>query len=98
MSRLRRLWRGEVPLADAFWDWAVLGGLSLNLATTMLFFGLLSADRPIAALVLGHVAVPYNILVAVGVWRSAARYAGPRQLAGLARAVTAVGMVLLSLV
>lgn len=97
MSRLRRLWRGEVPLADAFWNWAVIGGVSFNLLATMLFLALLSADRPVAALVIGHVPVPYNIVAAVGVWRSAARYEGPRQLAGLARVVTLVGMVLLSL-
>jgi len=97
MMRLRRLWLGEVPLADAFWNWAVLGGLAVNGATNLSFFVLISTDRPIAALLVGHtLPLPYNVLVVVGVWRAAERYAGPRSLAHLARIVTVVGMVLLS--
>jgi len=32
------LWAGEVPLHRAFWDVAVIVGLAVNLATSMLFF------------------------------------------------------------
>ncbi len=98
MSAILRLWRGEVPLADAFWNWAVLGGVALNITTSLMFFVLISSGWPIAALVVGYAfSVPYNILVAVGVWRSAARYEGPPRLASLARIVTLVGMTLLSM-
>jgi len=55
------------------------------------------ADRPIAAFILGYaLSVPYNILVTVGVWRSAERYTGERKWADLARIVTIAGMILLS--
>jgi hypothetical protein len=55
------------------------------------------ADRPIAAFILGYaLSVPYNILVTVGVWRSAERYTGERRWADLARIVTIAGMILLS--
>ena len=98
MIRLGRLWRGELPLAIAFWNWAVFGALAVNGTTTLLFFVLLMNERPLAALLAGYVvSVPYNMVVAVGVWRSAGRYEGDPRLRNLARIVTVVGMLLLSL-
>jgi len=41
--------------------------------------------------------VPYNLVAVVGVWRSAARHQGERAHAELARLVTLVGMILLSM-
>lgn len=97
MAKLCALWSGNLPLGQAFWTYAVSVGLAINLLTTSLFLMLLSWDRPIAALLVGHVfTVPYNIVALVGVWRSAARYDGERIHADLARIVTLVGMVLLS--
>ena len=98
MNSLRRLWRGELALADAFWNWAVFGGLAINVATTVLLFFFIMADRPISALIAGYAfSVPYNVIVSMGVWRSAERYAGERRWADLARIVTIIGMILLSL-
>jgi hypothetical protein len=86
-----------VPLARAFWHWAVLAGLPLNLFATFISLLLLTQRETAWALVVGHaVTVPYNIIVAVGVWRAAARYAGPRLLAELARALTLAGALVLS--
>jgi hypothetical protein len=97
MTRLSRLWRGELPLPEAFWNWAVLGGLAVNGITSILFLALIVADYPVTAIVVGYVfSVPYNIIVAVGVWRSAGRFQGDRRWADLARAVTVIGMALLS--
>ena len=44
-----------------------------------------------------HPSVPYNMVVAVGVWRSAGRYEGDPRLRNLARIVMVAGMLLLSL-
>lgn len=97
MNSLCHLWRGELPLPDAFWNWAVFGGLAINGASTALFFFLIMADRPISALIAGYaLPVSYNVIVSVGVWRSADHYAGERRWAYLARIVTIIGMVLLS--
>jgi hypothetical protein len=97
MNSLCRLWRGELALPDAFWNWAVFGGLAINVASSALFFYLIMADRPIFALLAGYaLPVPYNVIVSVGVWRSADCYAGERRWAVLARIVTIIGMVLLS--
>ena len=98
MNRLRALWSGQLPLGEAFWTYAVTVGIAVNLITSLLFLVLLSWDRPIAALFAGYaLSVPYNVVALVGVWRSAARYEGERIHADLARIVSLVGMVLLTL-
>jgi hypothetical protein len=97
LATLRALWAGDLPLAEAFWTFAVGIGLSVNVVTSLLFLALISADRPLAALFVGYVcSVPYNLLAVVGVWRSAARHQGERLHAELARLVTLIGMILLS--
>ena len=97
MTNLYRLWRGELALGPAFWIWAVIGGLAVNTASSALFLVLIANGRPIAAFIAGYApAIPYNIIASVGVWRSAGHYPGDRHWADLARVVTIIGMVLLS--
>jgi hypothetical protein len=87
-TRLRRLWRGELPLVRAFWDWAILGGLVVNLSTTLGFVLLLEQGQTLAAFAVGYAcSVPYNFLAALAVWRAAARYQGHRLWPLLARAI-----------
>ncbi len=96
-SPARALWAGEVPLARAFWGYAIAGGLALNLATTALSLALFAADAPtvlaVAALALP---VPYNVFVCVAVWRSAERYGGERRWADLARVAIVLWTILAS--
>jgi hypothetical protein len=95
---LLRLWRGELPLAEAFWSWAVLGGLAVNASTTLGFLWLVMAGQLVAAFVVGYaLSVPYNLVVAVGVWRSAGRADADPRWAGAARLAVVVGMTILSL-
>ena len=97
MRALQRLWAGEAPLDVAFWNWAVIAGLLVNISTSIGFFLLMQAREPIAALLVGYgLSIPYNILATIGVWRSAARYTGPPRLASLARWITLLGMAILS--
>lgn len=97
-NRLLRLWRGEVPLPNVFWDWAVIGGLIVNVSTTIGCLVLVMEDLPVAALIVGYAfSVPYNIFIMVAVWRSAARYEGERRWATMARVATVIGMIILSL-
>ncbi|HEX6142177.1 MAG TPA: hypothetical protein VFZ01_05645 [Geminicoccaceae bacterium] len=98
ITTLRRLWAGEVPLDEAFWTWAVGGGLLVNLTTSFLFLALIVADQTLAAAFVGYgLSVPYNVLVTVGVWRAGARYEGSRMRADVIRMVTLIGMAILSL-
>jgi hypothetical protein len=98
MRKLRALWAGELPLGEAFWTFAIGIGLLVYLITGALFLALLTIERPWAALFVGHaLSLPYNIVALVGVWRSANRYQGAAFLADLARIVTLVVMLVLSI-
>ncbi len=95
VSELHRLWSGEMPLDRAFWTYAVVGGLLVNVTTSVLFLMFVSADQPLAALVAGYgISVPYNLVVLVGVWRAAGHQESDRAWANLARIVTLVGMII----
>lgn len=97
MKKLRSLWRGDLPLAEAFWTWTVLIGLMVNVSTTILFLTLITLDRPWTALLAGYAfSVPYNIIAVVGVWRSAERDQGTGINADLARGASLILMVVLS--
>lgn len=98
MTKLRALWSGSLPLGEAFWTWVVAVGIPLNLATSLGFLFLMSADLPWLALFAGYVlSVPYNVVAVVGLWRSAARYEGEPRHADLARLATVVVMLVLTL-
>lgn len=98
MAKLMALWSGDLALEEAFWTWTVTLGLLINIGTSLLFLVLLLADKPLAALLAGYaISVPYNVAATVGVWRSAARYAGPPLNANLARIATVVLMSALTL-
>jgi hypothetical protein len=81
MARLADLWAGRLPLSAAFWNYAIFWGFLINLTATLSSLALLvaaggnSPDTLTALTAAGlHFApVPYNLLVLVGVWRSAGR-------------------------
>ena len=94
---LRRLWKGEIPLEEAFWTYAVIGGIAVNVLTSLGFLILLTMDLPLAALIAGYaISLPYNLVATVGVWRAAERDDPNSQRAKLYPLITVAGMVLLS--
>ena len=98
MRKLRALWAGELPLGEAFWTFAIGIGILVNLVTHGLFLALITLDRPWPELLGAYLlSVPYNVVAIVGVWRSAARYQGKELHATLARIVSLVTLVALSL-
>ena len=102
MSELAFLHTGNVKPDRAFWNWAIAGGLIVNLATTFGFLVLTSADHTIAALIIGYgVSLPYNIWVTIGVLRSAANPQAnsevPSNCARAFGAITILGVLILSL-
>lgn len=94
MSRLRDLWAGRLPLRDAVWTWGVLRGAPLNLVCALVALGIwqMYDAGPFAAgaLVIHFLPTPYNILVAVGVWRSAAGRQHPHRTRLMARVFAVV--------
>jgi hypothetical protein len=86
LHRLTALWRGEMPLQIAFWHYAIYYGLILNLAASTISIILLLNDAPFALVLAVHlIPVPYSVLTAFGVWRSAHRYGGSSKFANFAR-------------
>lgn len=99
MNRLQRIWKGEFGLAETFWLYGVLALAALHFVGqfVLLQIALAGAERIVAlGLAFLTAAGGYQVLVSVGVWRSAARYAGPRAWAWLARAATVASVVLLA--
>lgn len=98
MNQIIILWRGEMNLQIAFWNWAVFGGVIINVVSSALFLLLVLNDLLIAAIIVGYgFSLPYNFLVCVGVWRSADRYTGDQRLAEIAKVITVIGMILFSI-
>jgi heme/copper-type cytochrome/quinol oxidase subunit 2 len=86
-----RLWRGEVGLASAFWEYAVVFGTFANVVMTASAYGAFVAGAPFwLAVLIFFLAAPYTFLVTVGVWRSADRYQGPPKWAHAARIAVVV--------
>ncbi|HEX9771309.1 MAG TPA: hypothetical protein VGA50_19205 [Kiloniellales bacterium] len=91
------LWKGAVPLRQAFWWYAVAYGLVVNLMTSLVFLALLVNDAsPISLIVAFLSPVPFNLFVVVAVWRSADHYRGPKKWADLARVGTVIWLVILT--
>jgi hypothetical protein len=91
------LWQGKLPLGRAFWLWGVLGGASVSLTSTLAAALLLAADAPawLAALAFA-VHLPWNLVLLVGVWRSAGRPEVGRGVAQLAQGAILAWTVVLS--
>ena len=83
--RLNDLWNGRVPLARVFWDYAVIYGSFANLLATGAALTAFLWGWPILGLAFHFLLLPYNVLMVVAVWRSAARYQGDAIWAQLAR-------------
>ena len=65
---------GERPLRNGCWNDAVGYGLRVNLVTHLALLAVLLNDASLVLAVLAFaLLIPYNVFVAVAVWRSADR-------------------------
>lgn len=72
-----RLWRGEMPLADAFWLHAIIGVGMTNLVCSFARFLVIAEDGPSSlAWLFLLLPVPYGIVSVVGVWRRTTMHPG----------------------
>ncbi len=79
ITLVKCLWAGELPLRQAFWQYAVGYGPLINLVTSLAFLALLINDANIALVALAFtLPIPYSFVMVVAVWRSADRYSGPK--------------------
>jgi hypothetical protein len=96
---MKALWKGQLPLGQAFWEYAVIYAALVNLFATMATFAVVAADLP-GALAVGAflLPIPYIVVAVVGVWRSAANYTGPQHWAKLARGAAVLWGGLMALI
>jgi hypothetical protein len=94
-----KFFRGGLPLGRAFWFWGILGGGIVSLFATLLALTLIAAGAPAWLAVLVFAAhIPWNVVLLVGVWRSAGRPDVSPAAGNLARLVILAWLVVLSIV
>lgn len=87
MNLFRKIWNGELPLYKVYWIYGVLVSVIIRLFVEV-SFNFVSLDYASAfSYFLVAVVVPYQILVSVGVWRSATAYTRNKIWAVLAKIV-----------
>lgn len=82
MTRIAKLWRGELHLAEAFWLWGVVGTVVLSVSSQFLLKQLIVggfvSGLQFFNLLLMAIGLGYLVLVSVGIWRSGSKYSGLR--------------------
>lgn len=96
-KRLADLWKGRVPLRQAFWEYAIIYGTTANLLVTLVSLMAFTQGLHALGFVVHVLPIPYNALMIVAVWRSAARYTGAPIWATLARALILVWAAIASI-
>ena len=75
VAPLVALWRGNVPLSQAFWEYAIAYGTIANIVATAAAVAAVAAGLPDAmAIGLFLAPIPYILTAVVGVVRGADRY------------------------
>ena len=86
MAHLVALWKGDVPLGQAFWGYAIVYGTIANIVATAAAIAAVAASLPDAlAIGLFLAPIPYILTAVIGVVRSADRYQGPPMWASMAK-------------
>ncbi|TIW19027.1 MAG: hypothetical protein E5V65_11420 [Mesorhizobium sp.] len=72
-------WQGKVPLDRLFWRDMLLVGTAINIASSALALILLGLKLPLWLVLTVHLLpVPYNIFLALAVWRTAEKTGGAK--------------------
>ena len=82
MRAIIEFWRGNFPLGRALWLWGILGGGIVSLFSTLFALALFAAEAPAwPAIVVFAAYIPWNLVLLVGVWRSAEQGGVSREIA-----------------
>ena len=75
VAHLVALWKGNIPLSEAFWGYAIVYGTVGNIVATAAAIAAVAIGLPdIVAIGLFLAPIPYILIAVVGVARSANRY------------------------
>ena len=87
MGLIKKIWNGELPLVKVYWLYGVVFGAFVAI------FSVLIKDYPTALILLTFALIPYQILVFVGIWRSANAYTNKKVWAVLAKVHVVLGVI-----
>lgn len=91
VAALSALWKGELPLSQAFWEYAIAYGTIANIAATVAAIAAATAGLPdVVAIAIFLLPLPYILVAVIGIVRSANRYQWPRHWAGMAKVAVIV--------
>jgi hypothetical protein len=97
--QLRKLWRGDLPLGQAFWEYAIAYGTIANLVATGAAIAAATLGLPdVVAVCLFLSPLPYILAAVVGVLRSANKHQGAAEWATIAKIAVIVWGALMVLV
>jgi hypothetical protein len=87
MNLIAEIWDGKLPLVKVYWLYGVAVGAFFTILS------LLIKDYPIVLIVIAIALIPYQILVFVGIWRSADAYRDKKIWAVLAKVHVVLGVI-----
>ena len=86
VAHLVALWKGNIPLSEAFWGYAIVYGTVANIVATAAAIAAVAIGLPdIVAIGFFLAPIPYILTAVVGVVRSADRYEGSPRWASMAK-------------
>jgi hypothetical protein len=93
MDLIKRIWNGELPLVKIYWVYGVLVGLLLRIFVEVSYPFVSISHLQLYSYFLIAVLIPYQILISVGIWRSATAYTEVQVWAILAKIAAVIGLL-----
>lgn len=96
---IQLLWSGDIQLNDVFWKYAIVYGLIVNIISTVLLLLAFMFEWH-AALIssIFLLPIPYNIFIAISVWKSADKITGQGSWPAYAKFITVLWFIFWTLV
>lgn len=94
MELIKKIWNGKLPLFKVYWIYGVLGGLIIRLIVEGSYNLISLQYLSVFSYTLITLVLAYQLLLSVGIWRSASAYQGSKDWAVLAKIVAVVGLIM----
>jgi hypothetical protein len=93
MDLIKRIWNGELPLVKVYWVYGVLVGLLIKVFVEVSYSFVSINHLQSYSYFLIAILIPYQLLISVGIWRSATVYTNNKVWAVLAKIAAVIGLL-----
>jgi hypothetical protein len=93
MDLIKRIWNGELPLVKVYWVYGVLVGLLIKVFVEVSYSFVSINHLQFYSYFLIAILIPYQLLISVGIWRSATVYTKNKVWAVLAKIAAVIGLL-----